>query len=215
MFNLETPLHLIRAALFISLLLPPLAQADALDRLQTFVKQTHSGRSMFTQTVIAKSGRKPQISLGVMMFSRPGKFRWSYEKPYYQLIVGDGEKLWVYDKDLNQVSVRKLDAALGASPAALITGPLGDIGVLEKNFTLKDGGVSEGIEWVEARPKSADGNFESLRLGFTGDALRVMELHDNFGQTTTLVFTNFERNPTLEPGLFRFVVPKNADVIGE
>lgn len=187
------------------------AQAAALDRLKNFVEQTRAGRAAFSQTVVAKSGRKPQQASGTMVFARPGKFRWSYEKPYQQLIVGDGERLWVYDKDLNQVTVKKLGAALGSSPAALLAGD----NELEKNFELADGGMRDGIEWVDARPRAADSTFESLRIGFAGDVLQTMELRDNFGQTTTLTFHHFERNPMTDAGVFRFTTPKGADVIGE
>lgn len=192
-------------------LLPAIADAAALDRLKAFVEGMKSGKAVFTQTVVAKSGRKPQTAAGTMMFLRPGKFRWVYDKPYYQLIVGDGEKLWIYDRDLNQVSVKKLSAALGSSPAALLAGD----NALEKNFVLKEGGQSEGMEWLEARPKAEDGSFEFLRIGFAGDVPKAMELRDNFGQTTTIVFSQFERNPALPTDSFRFVPPKGADVIGE
>lgn len=187
------------------------SHAGSLDRLKTFVDHTKSARAVFSQVVVAKSGRKPQQASGTMMFLRPGKFRWVYDKPYYQLIVGDGEKLWIYDKDLNQVTVKTLGAALGASPAALLAGGT----ALDKDFVLKDGGSIDGIEWVDAQPKASDSTFESLRIGFAGDALRLMELRDNFGQTTTLTFAQFERNPVLEQGLFRFSPPKDADVVGE
>lgn len=185
--------------------------ASALDKLKSFVDSTRSARAGFSQVVVARSGRKPQQASGTMMFSRPGKFRWVYDKPYYQLIVGDGEKLWVYDRDLNQVTARKLSAAIGSSPAALLAGD----NALEKNFNLRDGGSSEGIDWVEAQPKSSESSFESLRIGFAGDALKIMELRDTFGQVTTLTFGQFERNPPLPASLFRFVPPQGADVIGE
>ena len=202
----------VRAFLSFTLaLLPAFADAAALDKLKAFIENTRSGKAVFTQSVISKSGRKPQLAAGTMMFSRPGKFRWVYDKPYYQLIVGDGEKLWIYDRDLNQVSTKKLSAALGSSPAALLAGD----NELEKNFTLKEGGEADGVEWVEARPKAADSAFESLRIGFAGDALKAMELRDNFGQATTIVFSQFERNPALPAGSFRFVPPKGADVVGE
>ncbi len=187
------------------------AIASGTDQLKAFVADTHSARAGFSQTVVGKSGRKPQQSLGNFMFSRPGKFRWTYVKPYSQLIVGDGEKLWVYDQDMNQVSVKKLGSALGSSPAALLAGD----NAMEKNFFLKDGGSTDGLEWVEATPKEKEGSFERVRLGFKENLPRVMEVHDNFGQTTTLTFSQFERNPVLATGVFRFVPPKGADVVGE
>jgi len=187
------------------------AHAAALDKLKAFIEGTKSGKADFIQTVVSKSGRKPQNAAGSMMFSRPGKFRWTYDKPYYQLIVGDGERLWVYDRDLNQVSTKKLAAALGSSPAALLAGD----NALEKNFDLKEGGSVDGIEWVDAQPKSQDSGFLFLRIGFVGDALRTMEITDSFGQVTTIAFEKFERNPSLAGSLFRFTPPKGADVLGE
>ena len=192
-------------------LLPALAEAAALDKLKAFVEGTRSGKADFVQTIASKSGRKPQNAAGSMMFSRPGKFRWTYDKPYYQLIVGDGERLWVYDRDLNQVSTKKLSAALGSSPAALLAGD----NALEKNFDLKEGGTVDGIEWVDAQPKNQDAGFQFLRIGFVGEALRTMELTDSFGQVTTIAFEKFERNPQLPAAQFRFTPPKRADVLGE
>jgi outer membrane lipoprotein carrier protein len=185
--------------------------ATAVDKLHAFVDNTKSARASFTQVVVGKSGRKPQQAAGTMVFSRPAKFRWTYEKPYQQLIVGDGDKLWVYDKDLNQVSVKTLGKALGSSPAALLAGD----NAIEKNFTLREGETKDGIDWVEAQAKAPDSTFERLRIGFAGDALRVMEIVDNFGQTTTLTFGAIERNPPLPASLFHFVPPKGADVVGE
>ncbi|MBZ0144286.1 MAG: outer membrane lipoprotein chaperone LolA [Rhodocyclaceae bacterium] len=202
---------MMRIALILLVLLPPFAEAAGLDRLKAFLDGTKSGRAEFVQIVASKSGRKPQNAAGSMMFSRPGKFRWTYDKPYYQLIVGDGERLWVYDRDLNQVSVKKLAAALGSSPAALLAGD----NALEKNFDLKEGGTADGIEWVDAQPKNQDAGFQFLRIGFFGDTMRAMELTDNFGQVTTIAFEQFERNPQISASQFRFTPPPGADVLGE
>lgn len=191
--------------------LPQAACASGTGQFKTFIAATHSARASFTQSVLAKSGRKPQVSQGTLAFSRPGKFRWTYDKPYYQLIVGDGEKLWIHDKDLNQVSVKKLGQALGSSPAALLAGD----NELEKNFVIKDAGSGEGLEMVEATPKSQDSTFSMVRIGFSDNLPRIMEVHDNFGQTTTLIFSQFERNPNLPAGLFHFTPPPGADVVGE
>ena len=188
-----------------------LASAGAIDKLHRFVDTTKTLRAEFTQTVVAKNGKRPQQSTGILMFSRPGKFRWQIEKPYSQLLVGDGEKVWIYDPDLRQVTVRKVDKALGSTPAALLVGDkLG-----EKNFTLREAGEREGLEWLEAIPKSPDTGFEKLHLGFAGDELKAMELFDNFGQTTSLAFSRLERNPQIAPGQFRFTPPAGVDVIGE
>ena len=188
----------------------PLAFASGLDQLHSYLAASHAARGEFTQTVIARSGRKPQQSSGSFAFLRPGKFRWVYEKPYAQLLVSDGEKFWSYDQDLNQVAVKKIGQALGATPAALLAGES-----LDKNFTLKDGGTSDGIEFVEATPRTQDASFERIRIGLDGNLPRVMEIHDNFGQVTLLRFTRFISNPDLPASTFRFVPPKGADVAGE
>lgn len=185
--------------------------ADAQARLQAFVASTKGLKANFTQTVLDRAGRKTQDASGNLFFSRPGKFRWVYQKPYAQLIVGDGKKVWIHDEDLDQVTVRKLDQALGDSPAALLAGDNN----IEKLFSLKEGGSKDGVEWLEATPKSKEGSFEMVRMGFKGDDLHAMELKDNFGQTTLLRFSNLQRNPPFGPSLFRFSPPKGTDVIGD
>ena len=190
-------------------LVPAYADAGGVDELRAFVDGAKNGRATFRQTVVARSGRVPQVSSGTFAFARPGKFRWSYEKPFEQLVVGDGAKVWVYDRDLNQVIVRQLDAALGATPAALLAGD----NALERSFVLVDGGTAAGLAWVEATPKSADSTFTKVRIGFRDQLPRAMELADAFGQTTRLQFDAFERNVALPSELFRFVPPAGADVV--
>jgi len=197
------------------LLLASVAHAGAVDKLRHFLDTTKTLRAEFMQIVVAKNGKKPQQSTGVVMLSRPGKFRWLIEKPYEQLLVGDGEKVWMYDPDLRQVTVKKVDAALGSTPAALLVGDSSGKNMLEKNFSLREAGEREGFEWVEATPKTPDSGFEKLQLGFEGNNLKAMELSDNFGQTTSLVFLRLESNPSLAPSLFRFTPPAGVDVIGE
>ena len=187
------------------------ANAGAIDKLHRFLESTKTMRADFAQIVVAKNGKRPQQSTGVMMFSRPGKFRWQIERPYSQLLVGDGMKVWIYDPDLRQVTVKTVGTALGGTPAALLAGDSS----LEKNFTLGEAGEREGLEWLEAIPKSQDSGFEKLLLGFAGNDLKAMELFDNFGQTTSLLFSQLERNPSLAASLFRFTPPAGADVIGE
>jgi len=186
------------------------AAASGIDQLRAFVDGARTGKATFRQVVASKSGRVPQASSGTFAFARPGKFRWSYDKPYAQLLVGDGDKLWIYDRDLNQVIIKKLDRALGATPASLLAGS----NVFEINFVLIDGGNADGIEFVEAQPKSPDTGFDHIRIGFKENLPRTMELHDNFGQLTQLTFDTFERNPAIDPALFRFSPPPGADVIG-
>ncbi len=209
----KPPARLGRGLLFslLCLLFAQTATAGAIDKLHRFLDTTHTARADFAQIVVAKNGRKPQQSSGVMMFARPGKFRWQIDKPYQQLLVGDGDKVWIYDPDLRQVTVRKVGAALGGSPAALLAGD----NALDKNFLLSEAGEREGIEWLEAIPKSTDSGFEKIRIGFSGADLKAMELFDNFGQTTTLLFARLERNPPLAATLFRFTQPAGADVLGE
>jgi outer membrane lipoprotein carrier protein len=188
-----------------------LAGAAGLDMLRIFLQQTTTGKARFAQIIVDKNLKQLQQATGTMHFARPGKFRWEYEKPYEQLIVGDGSRLWVYDKDLNQVSVRKLDQALGDSPAALLAGS----NEIEKIYTMTNLGNQEGLDWVEALPKSKENAFERIRLGFSSGGLEAMELRDQFGQVTVIKFAAVERNPKLSPELFRFVPPKGADVIRE
>ena len=200
-----------RFLLFVVLAMASMANAGSIDSLRTFVHDTQTVRAQFSQTVLDRNGRSTSQASGVMAFSRPGKFRWTYDKPYAQLLVGDGAKLWIYDQDLNQVSVRKLDQALGSSPAALLAGN----NEIERFFTLTEAGRGDGLDWLEATPKSNDTLFAAVRMGFTGATLKQMELKDSFGQTTIIRFEKLERNPKLPAGLFKFAPPKGADVIGE
>jgi outer membrane lipoprotein carrier protein len=186
------------------------AAGSGLGQLKAFIDGARTGTATFRQVVTSKSARAPQESSGTFAFARPGKFRWSYEKPINQLLVGDGDKLWIYDRDLNQVIVKKLDRALGATPAALLAGN----NTLEANFDLSDAGSAEGLEYVEAKPKSADTGFERVRIGLKDNLPRRMELQDSFGHVTQLTFNTFERNPALDPGTFKFVPPPGADVVG-
>ena len=190
---------------------PPIAQAGGVEDLKSFLNQTHSLKGQFTQTVLNRNGNQIQSASGQMQFSRPGKFHWAYEKPYVQLIVGDGVKVWMYDPDLNQVTIKKLGQALGSTPAALLAGS----GEIEQNFQLTSAGRSNGIDWVEAQPKSKDGGFDSFRIGFKAGQLEAMELHDHFGQTTVIRFSGLERNPKLPASQFVFIPPKGADIVGE
>jgi chaperone LolA len=172
---------------------------------------TRSAQGTFQQRIYDRNGKLVQASSGTLAFLRPGKFRWSYIKPYPQLIVGDGERVWVYDEDLKQVTVRKLDLALGATPAALLAGD----NAAMKSFVLQEDDAKDGLEWLVATPREKDSSFERIRMGFSAGGLARMELTDTFGQRTELVFTALERNPSLAPGLFNFVPPAGADVIGD
>ena len=191
--------------------LPMWVQAGGIDQLHSFLKNTKTMRADFDQSVVSRSGRKPLESSGVVAISRPGKLRWDIRKPFPQLVVGDGEKIWIHDPELQQVTVRKAGQAIGGSPAALLSGS----NELERNFTLKEAGEAEGLNWVEATPKVSDSGFERVRLGFSGSDLKAMELLDSFGQTTLIHFSRLERNPALPAATFRFVPPAGVDVVGE
>jgi outer membrane lipoprotein carrier protein len=195
----------------LSLGMVPMADATGVQQLKAFHAATTSGNVAFRQSIVAKGQQGMRESSGTFAFQRPGRFRWVYEAPFEQVIVGDGERLWVYDRDLNQVIVRKLDVALGSTPAALLAGD----SALEKNFDLVEAGSRDGVEYVEARPRSTDSGFELVRIGFAGNLPRSMELRDAFGNVTVLAFGTFERNVKLDAALFAFVPPKGADVIGE
>lgn len=186
------------------------AEVSGVVQLEQFVANTRQAAGSFEQTVTASSGRHPQVSTGQFVFMRPGKFRWVYERPYPQLLVSDGERMWSWDEDLNQATVRVLNDALGSTPAAVLTGD----GTLERDFELADAGSADGLQWVVAMPRQADSSFESMRLGLTGGMLRKMELRDNFGQITVIAFTAFDTETEIDPALFRFVPPPGADVIG-
>ena len=194
------------------LILPLTAHAGGIDKLKKFIAATHSAQANFTQVVLDRNGKRIQSASGTMQFQRPGKFRWTYQKPYEQLIVGDGVKFWLYDVDLNQVTVKKLDAALGSSPAALLSGN----NEIERAFTLKESGNLDGLDWLQAKPKTQDSNFEKILRAFNAQAdLVIMELNDSFGQKTVLRFSEMQRNPKLPEQQFKFTPPKGADVLGD
>jgi outer membrane lipoprotein carrier protein len=200
-----------RGALLILLWLPAAVCASGIDMLRTFLSETHTAKARFAQMVLDRNLKMLQQATGTMQFARPGRFRWEYDKPYEQTIIGDGSRLWIYDKDLNQVTVRKLDRALGTTPAALLAGGSD----LEKNYTLNNLGNQEGLDWVDAVPRTQDTPFERIRLGFDKGGLAAMEMRDQFGQVTVIRFADFERNVTLPANAFSFTPPTGADVISE
>lgn len=197
-----------------ALALPLWAHASALDQFKSFVATTKAAKGEFTQRLVktddaANGGMKlSNPSTGTFQFARPGKFIWTYQKPYEQLLQADGEKLYIYDKDLNQVTIKKLGNALGSSPAAILFGS----NDLEKNFTLKEAGTKDGMEWLQATPKTKDTTFDHIGIGLRNGVPVAMELRDSFGQVSLLSFTKFEKNPPMADNQFKFVVPKGADV---
>ncbi|OYY61695.1 MAG: outer membrane lipoprotein carrier protein LolA [Hydrogenophilales bacterium 28-61-11] len=197
--------------LLIALAVTNVAHAGGVERLKAFVAGAKTAESDFTQTVSDRSGRVTQQASGKMRFARPGKFRWDYVAPYSQVIVSDGVKLWLYDADLDQVTVKSLGDAMAGTPAALLAGD----NAIEKYFTLKNAATASGLEWLEATPKNRDTTFERIRMGFKGDVLAQMELFDFFGQRTVLKLNGLTRNPVIAPAYFTFIPPKGADVIGD
>ena len=186
------------------------ARADAVDALREFVRDAKSGRAQFTQVVTSPDGAKKKNSSGSFEFSRPNRFRFAYSKPYEQLIVGDGQKIWVYDADLQQASVRAMDKALGVTPAALLAGAS-----LDKDFELRALPAARGLDWVQATPREKNDatNLQSLRIGFKGKALSAVEIVDGFGQRSLLSFAELATNVTQTPETFRFVPPKSDEVL--
>jgi outer membrane lipoprotein carrier protein len=184
--------------------------AAARDSLREFTRDAKTGRAAFTQVVTSPDGAKKKSSSGSFEFARPNRFRFVYAKPYEQVIVGDGQQVWLYDVDLQQVTVRAIDQALGATPAALLAGS-----ALEKDFELKAQPSAQGIDWVQATPraKSDAAGFQSLRVGFKGKTLAALELLDNFGQRSLLSFSEVTTNAATAADAFRFTPPKGVDVL--
>jgi outer membrane lipoprotein carrier protein len=207
---LKTPLRtsLFGALAALALLASPAVRADAVQTLRDFVREVKTGQASFTQTVTAADGVRRRSSSGSFEFERPNRFRFSYEKPFEQLIVADGRKVWIWDADLNQASSRAYSQALGATPAALLAGTN-----LEADFTLSNAPAADGLQWALAVPKAQDGSFQSMRVGFQGRELAAVEIVDSFGQRSLLRFANFKTNPPLAAARFSFVPPPGADVI--
>jgi outer membrane lipoprotein carrier protein len=189
-------------------LLSAAANADSTDTLREFVRDAKTGRADFTQTVTSPDGARKKVSSGSFEFSRPNRFRFSYLKPFSQDIVADGQKVWIYDADLNQASSRKVTAAIGATPAALLAG-----GSLERDFDLKAQADRDGLSWVQALPKTPDGPFKSMQIGFKDKTLAAVEILDSFGQRSVLQFAQMETNVPLAPSRFVFKLPAGADLI--
>lgn len=197
------------ATVALAVQLPAPARAGAIEQLREFANGTRSARGEFSQQQVRASGRPAESASGTFAFVRPGRFRWEVAQPYEQLIVTDGERLHFYDKDLKQVTVRKVGDAVAATPAAILFGS----NDLDANFTIREAGAVDGLEWLEAVPKAKDSGFDRIRIGLRGGLPEAMEVRDAFGQTTRFAFRAIERNPPLDAGLFRFTAPKGVDVV--
>lgn len=192
------------------------AHAGGMESLEAFVKNARSGSAEFTQTVTSppKDGQpaRDKVSSGTFQFQRPGKFRFDYRKPFVQNIVADGETLWLFDADLNQITQRNQAQALGSTPAALIAAAP-DLKALQADFSLASMPERDGLQWVKATPKTKDGQLQSVQVGFQGEALAALEIFDGFGQKSVLRFSKVEVNPTLPASVFKFNPPPGADVL--
>jgi len=197
--------------LLVSGLLVNTAYADGIKSLKDFYHNTDAMRANFVQVVTDSQGEAIQEVEGTMQLQRPNKFRWDYNKPYEQQIISDGKEVFLYDTDLEQVTVRSLNQSLGSSPASLLAGGT----EVEQSFDLKDMDAKDGLSWVEALPKGEDSGYERILLGFKGNDLRKMTLFDSFKNTTSIAFSAVERNPKLEVADFLFKTPEGVDVIGE
>ena len=211
----SVPVSRILAIILIAIT-PVLARAGGLESLENFLRATQSGRAEFTQLVTSppKDGvaGRAKSSGGSFEFARPNRFRFIYRKPFEQTIVADGQTLWLYDVDLNQVTARKQAQALGATPAALIASA-GDLRTLQNDFVLADAPDRDGLQWVLATPKARDGQLQSVRVGFRGRELAVLEMLDSFGQRSVLTFNAFQSNVALDAASFQFKPPAGADII--
>jgi len=190
---------------------PSVHAGAAADRLQTFFKEMQSLQGDFTQTVFDQRMKVKERAQGSFALQRPGKFHWNYQLPYHQVIVANGKKVWIYDSELEQVTVKKLDEAVGNTPAQLLSS--GED--LARGFAIAEIGSKDNLEWVELTPREKDASFERVRLGFDQHDLRIMELMDNFGQTTRLEFSHLQHNPRLAAALFEFTPPPGVDVVGD
>lgn len=180
-------------------------------RVESFLQGLDGLQAQFKQVLTDRNGQTVDEASGTLAISRPDRFRWDYRQPYSQIIVADGSRIWIYDSDLEQVTVRKLDETLSATPAMLLSGRSS----LADNFNVTQVSREGAVDWVKMEPKRDDTDFRWVRLGFEGPLLKYMQLADKLGQTTSLEFSQLERNPPLDPSRFTFTVPPGADVIGD
>lgn len=192
------------------------ARAGGMESLESFVRTVKSGRADFSQVVTSPARdaqpARSKTSSGTFEFSRPNRFKFVYSKPFEQTIVADGQTLWLYDVDLNQVTARKQATALGSTPAALIASAA-DLRALEKEFLLADLPERDDMQWVQATPKARDSQLQNVRLGFRQNQLAVLEILDSFGQRSVLTFKAFQANVALDANSFQFKPPAGADVV--
>ncbi|WP_031433313.1 outer membrane lipoprotein chaperone LolA [Methylomarinum vadi] len=186
-----------------------LAEPTAEQQLKSFLEQTQSLTADFKQVSFDQYGNPAQISRGIFYLSRPGNFRWQYKQPYVQEIISHDGKVWFYDADLEQVTIKSVDDSLGATPALLLSGEV----KLEENFILSQQGRDEDLDWVKLSPKNEESGFKYILIGLSEGKLAGMELSDNFGQLTRIYFSNIQINPRLAKDIFQFTIPEGVDVL--
>jgi outer membrane lipoprotein carrier protein len=201
-------LRLTFLAILLFITTPGFAENEPVKKLQTFLQASKSLTADFKQVLINEAGNPYQTSYGVFYLQRPGKFRWDYLKPFQQQIVSTSGKVWFYDTDLDQVTIKNLDESVGSTPALLLSGNIS----LEDNFTMKDQGVDGDMQWIKLLPKNQESSFKYIVIGLNKGNLSGMELSDNFGQLTRIYFSNLLLNPPIKPTVFEFQIPKGADV---
>ena len=196
--------------IFIFVFVSKLANAEqsSIKQLESFLSSTASLTAEFKQVTLSENGQPGKTSHGVFYLSRPGKFRWNYSKPFVQEIVSNKGKVWFYDADLEQVTIKQIDDSVGSTPALLLSGDV----ALKENYILKKQGVDEGLQWVKLSPKNEDSGFNYILIGLDKKGLAGMELKDNFGQLTRIYFSKVKKNIKLDDKLFEFIAPKGVDI---
>jgi len=195
-------------SVFLLILNVSYAEQVPIEQLKTFLQTTSSLTAEFKQITLDENGNPAQTSFGEFFLSRPGKFRWSYKKPFVQEIVSSDDKIWFYDADLEQVTIKKLDDSLGSTPALLLSGDID----LEENFSLQQQGIDQDLQWIKLSPKNEDSGFNYILIGLDDGILGGMELSDNFGQLTRIYFSDIKTNIKLDDALFKFIAPEGVDV---
>ena len=193
------------------LLLSTSVYADGLADLQRFDNEIRNYSASFEQVVVDENLKLLEASNGEFSIERPGKFRWHYTAPSEQLIIGDGTQVWIYDVELEQITHRKSDAAVSQTPAMLLSGK----GNLDDSFILEDAGQHDGLDWVRMIPKSKDSGFTDIRIGFSEGKMQLLEMKDNFGQSTRMDFKNIKENIDIPEEIFTFIPPSGVDIIEE
>ncbi len=206
-----TKLYIITVILIVCVsVIGPAYGSDAIQRLDKFFSEVKSFEGGFKQIVYDENNQIVQEAQGDVALHKPGRFRWEYTKPYPQLILADGEYLWIYDEDLLQASAKPIDIALGNAPIMLLT----NVRPLTEDFEIKDAGVKDGLHWVELIPLVQDTEFLKIHIGLDDKGVKRMELQDHFSQKTVIEFVNLETNVSFASDQFKFIAPEGVDVVG-